>query len=77
MPDITIAIIWEKWNLWSLNPMRARKGVSRPKSGSTSKRTSLSRGRKIRVGIEPLDRFFSACGPTLVSWTVPKGWRQA
>jgi len=26
--DITIAIIWEKWHLWSLNPMRARKSVS-------------------------------------------------
>jgi|SRR5205807_3367237 len=59
MPDITIAIIWEKWNLWSLNPMRARKGVSRPKSDSTSKRMSLSRGRKIRIGIESMDRFFS------------------
>ena len=39
--------------------MRARKSVSRPKSGSTSKRTSLSRGRKIRIGIESMDRFFS------------------
>ena len=57
--DITIAIIWEKWNLWSLNPMTARKSASRPKSGSTSKRMSLSRGRKIRSGIESMDRFFS------------------
>ncbi len=56
---ITIAITWEKWNLWSLNPMRARKSVSRPKSGSTSKRMSLSRERKIRIGIKSLDRFFS------------------
>src|SRR5213082_2988399 len=51
--------IREKWNLWSLNPMRARKSVSRPKSGSTLKRMSLSRGRKIRIGIESMDRFFS------------------
>src|SRR5882762_5991681 len=48
-----------KVDLWSLNPMRARKSVSRPKSGSTSKRMSLSRGRKIRIGIESMDRFFS------------------
>src|SRR5436190_23010642 len=49
-------------NLRSLNPMRARKGVSRPKPGSTSKRTSLSRRRKIRIGSDPMDRFFSRMG---------------
>src|ERR1700732_234107 len=35
------------------------RNLTKQKSGNTSKRTSFGRGRKIRIGVESMDRFFS------------------
>jgi predicted transcriptional regulator len=57
--DVTIATFWDKWNPWSFNLMKAPRNVSKPKSGNTSKPANSSRIRKIRIGVESMDHFFS------------------
>jgi len=74
--DITIAIISESGTVEFESYESTEKRVEAEVS-NTSRRASPRRGRRIRIGVESMDRFFSRMRANAASSTVMKDSRRA